>query len=180
MQTVFLIYTSLGLILLMGALARSAGSGVSDLGKSTAILFGWVFGWASLLVGVLPYYAPLWGLAAWLASETGHGRFYYMKGANINDPNPERIERWLVMWWYPGDITKPLYSWVCMGFKGLLIGAAVFPFGLALGILQPLAYYIGFHVVPRYIDDPHHEAPEWCAGSAAGAVIAAALIWWAL
>lgn len=88
----------------------------------------------------------------------GHGRFYAMKGANINDPNPEWIETYLVLPWYPGDITKPIYSWVCMGIKGLGVGLFVFPYGLPLAILFPLSYYIAF----KYTYDSAFA--EWARG----------------
>lgn len=101
---------------------------------------------------------------------TGHGRFYAMRGANLNDPNPEQIEKWFVQWWYPGNIAKPLYSWACMGFKGLLIGLAAFPFGPALAVLWPLAYYISF----KFWKD---SAPaEWLCGGFAGLTLFCAML----
>lgn len=83
----------------------------------------------------------VWG---YIAIQLGHGRFYEMKGANISDPNLEEIEKWLN---YKGDITKPLYSWVCMGFKGLLIGLPFGFAGLANAVLWPFSYYIGMRII---------------------------------
>lgn len=73
----------------------------------------------------------------------GHGRFYNMQGANLDDPKVELIEEFVQLF-YKGDITKPLYSWYCMGVKGLGIGLICAPAGLLLALAWPLCYWISF------------------------------------
>lgn len=108
--------------------------------------------WLALSGGVLSAY----GFA------TGHGRFYAMNGANLADPNPEWIER-IFGWMYRGDITKPAYSWFCMGIKGLLVGVATAPLGLLLAIVYPAAYWFSFKVMKN-----ESESAEWISVGAAG------------
>ena len=148
---------------------------------AATVLFALTFGAASYIETT--YILPRFGVSIgiyWRAAlavaggalsayglATGHGRFYAMGGANLNDPNPEWIEKYCVMWWYPGDIAKPFYSYVCMSVKGAMIGAAVFPFGLALVLLWPICYGLSFH----YWTD---SAPgERMSGACAGFVLLA-------
>ncbi len=93
--------------------------------------------------------AIIFGALSVLALSTGHGRFFGMKGANIADPNPEWVEKNIAAYVYKGDITKPLYSWICMGIKGLGIGLAIAPYGLLLAIAWPLSYAMSI----KYFND---------------------------
>lgn len=128
-------------IALLAAAGRSHGIGGWAVLKWFSLLaFTFSFGYAAFTLHGI-YFAPL-ALVTLFGLSTGHGRFFVMQGANLNDPNPEWIEKNLVLRFYKGDITKPLYSWVCMGIKGLMIGLPVFPFGIALGLLWPAAYVV--------------------------------------
>lgn len=71
---------------------------------------------------------------------TGHGRFFAMQGANLKDPNPEWVEKYVASWLYKDDITKPAYSKFCFGIKGLGIGLTIAPFGVLLAYLWPASY----------------------------------------
>lgn len=114
----------------------------------------------------------LWKLALALGAlsaaglATGHGRFYAMQGANLSDPKPEQIE-WVIVplfTMFGWKVDKPIYSWVCMGVKGLMIGAAAGPVGFSLAFLWPLAYSVSFRV-------KHDSAPaEWTTGGFAALV----------
>lgn len=167
-------------VFVMAVASRGHGSGSTDpvTGQPTgwpswdriacAIIFGLAFAAGNYSLWGVLWLALLGGALSVLALSSGHGRFYAMKGANLNDPNPEKIEKYLVLPWYPGDISKPLYSWVCMGIKGLGIGLAVAPFGLVLVPLLPLAYYIAF----KYTYDSAFA--EWARGLLSGLAIVAA------
>lgn len=80
---------------------------------------------------------------SYVAMQLGHGRVYGMNGANLTDPKPEAIEA-IVQKLYTGDITKPIYSWLCIGLKGFLIGL---PLGILAGCLNalwwPFSYWLG-------------------------------------
>lgn len=134
---------------------------------STAI-FGLAFAYASFMTFGIWWLALIEGLVSVAAFSTGHGRVYAMTGANLNDPNPEMLEK-LFGWLYRGDISKPLYSWYIMGLKGLFIGLAAAPFGIFLAVLWPLAYWASFYF-------KNDSAPaEWASGLFAGMVIVASL-----
>jgi len=137
---------------------------------ASTVIFAFGFGGANYLLFGIWWLALAGGALSAFGLATGHGRFYGMQGANLKDPNPEWIERRLVMWWYPGDISKPLYSYVCMAVKGAIIGAAVFPFGLLLILLWPICYDIGFHF---WRDSAQAER---MSGACAGLVLSLALI----
>lgn len=126
-------------------------------------------GWIPAIVGILG-----WQMSYW-AMEMGHGTVYRMQGWDSKDPNRvQSIER-LVRLVYKGDIRKPLYSWLCMGFKGFAIGLAAFPFGLLLSLLWPFAYYLGYKI-------GNTEASEKISGAFAGLVVGLNYIFiaWAL
>lgn len=157
------------LIPLMSVAGRAHGAGgwPSWARPASTILFAVAFALAAYSIS--PWLAPL-GLLSSFGLTTGHGRFYAMEGANVTDPNPEWIERYIASWAYRGDITKPAYSWFCMGTKGLMIGLAAGPFGLVLAGLWPLAYSLSF----RFWKD---SAPaEWMTGAFAGWAIVCTLI----
>lgn len=130
---------SLFFIALLTAAGRSHGiGGAAVLRWFSIIAFTACMGYGAYALYGL-YYIPL-AAVTFLGLNTGHGRFFAMRGADLNDPNPEWIETNLVLPWYKGNIQTPLYSWVCMGIKGLLIGFPIMPFGLILGLLLPAAY----------------------------------------
>lgn len=171
-------------IFIMAVAGRAHGSATKDevtgvptgwpsWDKTAAmIVFGVAFAWANYSLFDLWWLALLSGAASVLALNTGHGRFFAMDGANLNDPNPEKIEKYLVLWWYPGDITKPLYSWVCMGIKGLLVGLAAFPYGLSLAVLWPLSYYLSTRFS---LGQDKTCAAEWLRGVFSGMVVIASV-----
>lgn len=108
----------------------------------------------------------IWGF---IAMQLGHGRFFAMQGANLADPKPEQIETFIQKV-YKGDITKPVYSWLCMGAKGFLIALPLgFSAAVANALLWPLAYYIGF----RKLNDGAYA--EVLAGGFLGSLIWASL-----
>lgn len=157
----------MGLTLIMAFLVRACGA--SWKFKGAEYLFALPFGCAayistgSALIGFVGYALSYFGM------QTGHGRFYAMKGANLADSNPEFIERYIASWAYRGDITKPAYSWFCMGIKGLIIGLAAFPFGLALAVLWPLSYWASIKL------ENDTAMAEWLSGGFAGIVLTLAL-----
>jgi hypothetical protein len=96
----------------------------------------------------------------------GHGRFYAMKGANLNDPNPEKIEA-LPRGVYNKlglSLQSPGYSWWCMGLKGLVIG------GVPACLAWPFAYAVSF----KLTNDS--EQAEYTTGGFAGFDIAVKII----
>jgi len=101
-----------------------------------------------------------------LGMQLGHGNFWLMEGA-ANPDKPEKLER-LVRVFY-NNTDSPLYSWACFGVKGALIGLCVFPYGLALIPLWPLAYHLSW----KYWNAT--EPAEWISGGFAGAVL-----WWGI
>lgn len=147
--------------------AHGAGGWPSWAKPVSKVLFGLSFAAANFLLFGIWWLALLGGALTFFGLSTGHGRFFAMQGANIADPNPEWIEEYIASWAYRGDITKPAYSWFCMGIKGLMIGLAAAPYGLALAVLWPLAYYLSF----KFWND---SAPaEWMSATCAGMVIVA-------
>lgn len=164
--------------LLLALVARLHGGGLWKACPKLAlkILFGLPFGVAAyLLTG-----SPLAGLIGWAVSATayalGHGTVYAMRGYD-SPSDPDRIERLerivRPIWSALGlDITHPAYSWVTMGLKGLLIGAATGPGALVLAVLWPASYWVG-----RRGEANLNEVAEWVSGCAAGCVVLAAILW---
>jgi hypothetical protein len=154
-----------------------------DNGKAT----GWPT-WGKLAAKI--YISALFGFANfymfgldWLAMAgavitvsflgLGHGRVYAMKGANLSDPKPEKLERWFG-WLYRGDITKPGYSWYIMGLKGFFVGLPIFPFNLPLAALWPAVYAWAFQ---HYKDS----APaEWLSCGFAGLLASVVVVFYIL
>lgn len=116
------------------------------IGLAAAICWGWWFA-----------FTAIWSYF-WM--QAGHGTVYNMKGWASRDPNRiqtiEKIIRPLFLK-LGGDIRTPLYSWLCMGFKGLMIGLPLFPFGLLLAVLWPASYAVKDTVWG-----------EWLSGAATG------------
>lgn len=140
---------------------------------------GWKGGWTKLLgkvtvatsIGLCSYlmygslvFAACASLFAGWAFSLGHGRFFGMNGANLNDPAPEKLELWIQKL-YQRDITKPLYSWFCMAAKGLLIGLFINPFGFISAITWPVSYWLGMRVFKR------PELSEWISGSSLSLIL---------
>lgn len=143
--------SSLLLIPLMAFLARASGGGVGahhlDRFKATwlpeaifalciGLAAGHEFGWWWTLTAIWSY----------LAMQAGHGTFYQMNGWESS--NPDRIQKIEyiirpVFKLFNWSIYRPSYSWACMGLKGLAIGLPLFPYGLLLAVLWPLAYTRG-------------------------------------
>lgn len=163
------------LIPAMAALSRAAGGGLfadKVWSRLPEILFAVPFGVAAWQAS-----GSIWcGIASWVwsyfAMETGHGNAYHMGFTEKDFP-----DRWQTLDYIVRPITGRLgfaprsagYCWVFMGLKGLLIGIPAGPVGLALALLWPLAYYVGF----KYKKD---SAPsEWISGAFAGMVCAFSL-----
>lgn len=150
------------LIPLMALLSRSCGASWKPRGAE------WMFAvpFAAVSYTLFGWWGILGLVTTYLGMQLGHGNFYHMEGVS-NPDKPEALE-WLArkLW---SDINSPFYSWLCFGIKGALIGLAVFPYGLALIPLWPLAYYLSW----KYWNAT---APaEWLAGGFAGLVL-----WWSL
>ena len=155
-------------VLLMALANRCHGSGSwPGIGRPFSYLVTFIAFAAGnyMLLGVT-WLAVVMGLLSCVGLASGHGRFYAMNGANINDPNPEWIETAIAQNLYYGDITKPAYSWLCMGIKGAIVGLAIFPFGALLAILWPASYYIG----TRYFNGDTAPA-EWLRGVCCGLLL---------
>lgn len=119
------------------------------------------------------YFIPI-TVAAYCAMQMGHGTFYTMQGYRSTEPGRiQTIEKIIrpIFTRLGGDILRPAYSWACMGFKGFGIGLPLFPFGLLLTGLQPLAYWLGFRVMQK--DDGR---VEWLAGGFTGAVMVLSIL----
>lgn len=167
------------LIPLMSFLARGAGADWFKLKTLFGVLFGAVFGVVSSVVyghwvaGIIGF------LISWRGFEFGHGTFYAMFGYHDHNRDPNKpdfprvqtLEKVVrpIYTKLGGDIYSPLYSWVCMGTKGFLIGLAAGWYGLLLVVLWPLAYWIGFRV------EKSGAVAEWVSGMFAGMVIALAM-----
>lgn len=169
-----MIFITILLFIILTTLAAFAGR-AHGVGKEA----GWP-SWArvasviymSALFGITNYYlfgilwlAPLAAFLTGWAFSTGHGRVYVMKGANLTDPNPEKLET-LFGWIWQGPIDRPAYSWFIMGLKGLIMGLGIIPFGLLLYIIWPACYSWSFK---KYNDS----APaEWASCGFAGLICA--------
>lgn len=99
---------------------------------------------------VIASFAAVW---SYIAIELGHGTFFAMKGYDSPD-NPARKQttEYVIQPIYEllgGDKHDPLYSWINMGFKGLLIAAPTLPYGAPLVIGWPVAYWIAFRLLKK-------------------------------
>lgn len=183
------------LIILMPFITRAAGGGVgadqlrawvlenygagaaSFVGRLPEILFALPFGYVAALHWATspPMFAGIFVIAAvwaFVFMETGHGNGYHDGVAEHAFPDRHQSLDYIVR-----PITNalgfaPRSKWYCrifMGIKWGLIGLPAFPFGLALMVLGPFAYYVSFRVLRR------ESAPaEWISGLAAGMVLAIA------
>lgn len=168
-------------VVLMCAAGRAHGAATADetTGESTgwpkwgragaSVLFTLSFAGANYLLFHLWWLALIGGAVTWLSLNTGHGRFFAMQGANLNDPEPEWIEKYIASWAYKGDITKPAYSWFCMGVKGLGVGLAAAPIGILLAVLWPLSYHLSWKIANGT------ELAEWLRGLFSGLIVVAVM-----
>jgi hypothetical protein len=151
------------IIAVMSFLTRACGAAWNRI-PQLEIAFAAPFGY----VAYLSSGSPLVGLLGWIISyagfQLGHGNFYQMRGVDITNDKPEHIES-LARKIYP-NIYTPAYSWICMGFKGLIIGLAAFPFGLLLGLLWPAAYFLGWKLQKN-----DSATAEFLAGAFAGLIL---------
>lgn len=152
---------------LMSLLARLHGASW----KPKRFPAGWAF---AIPFGVAAYISTgsvLFGIVgvviSYLGIQLGHGNFYAMQGSEIID-QPESIEKIIrpVCRFLRIDHTKPIYSWLCMGVKGLIIGLPAFPNGLILSLAWPFSYWLSFRVLKR-----ESMPAEWISGAFAGAVL---------
>ena len=116
----------------------------SLISRAPEIAFG-------LVIAILsPYNFYLVWLFATIAMELGHGNVYRMTGVDgLYVDRPQSIEKPIrpIFQYFGGNITKPIYSWLIMGIKGLLIAAPLGPIpALANAIAWPLAYHIGHRI----------------------------------
>lgn len=112
--------------------------------------------------------------------ETGHGTAYTMGRL----PATAQSGRKQTLSWVVDPLCKavgaPLggsfYCWLFMGLKGLLIGLPLFPLGLVLAVLWPLAYEIGWFATERSGKIRSKmgatEIGEWITGGFTGLIIA--------
>ena len=167
------------LIPLMAFIARGAGADWFKLKTVFGLLFGLAFGFTAYNV-YGHWVAGLLGfLVSWRGFEFGHGTFYAMIGYHDHNRDPSKpdvpriqtLEKVVrpIYTRLGGDIYNPLYSWVCMGVKGLLIGLAAGWYGLLLAVLWPFAYWVGHRI------EKQPEVAEWISGMFAGLIIAMAL-----
>lgn len=170
--------------LLMAFLARLSGGGLfagKIWSRLPELLFTWPFGLCLAVATNNSYIGLLGWIWSYFAMETGHGTFYEMIGYHDfnRDPNHpdkprvETIEKAVrpVFVFFGGKIDTPLYSWVCMGFKGFLIGLPVPIFGLSLILFWPFSYWIGQRV------EKYEPIAEWLSGLIAGTVVLLFLVY---
>lgn len=136
---------------------------------ASSIAFSLSFATVNYLTFHLWWLALIGAALTWVMFNTGHGRFFAMQGANLNDPNPEWIEKNIASWAYKGSITKPAYSWFCMGVKGLGVGLAAAPLGILLAFFWPLSYHLSWKIANGT------EVAEWLRGIFSALLIVAAL-----
>lgn len=130
------------ILALLTAAGRSHGiGGWAVLKWFSYVAFTLSIGYGTyLLYGI--YFTPL-ALISAVGLASAHSRFFEMQGANLTTKT-SWIETYFVLSWYKGDQSIPLYSWICMVMKGLLIGLPIFPFGLILVPLWPASYVVSF------------------------------------
>jgi len=158
----------------MAILARAAGGGIK-LPRLIRWLPEAVF---SIIVAWVAYETkgPWWasmGLLTYIGFQAGHATAYHMS----RNPKAAQGERKQTLSIIIDPICKALgwtlgerpYCYLFMGLKGLLIGAAVAPWGLLMAILWPLAYDIG--------RIRNNEPSEMLSGAFMGAVLWLALLY---
>lgn len=115
------------------------------------------------------------GIVSAIGLSFGHGNFWHDGVQENTFPHdPEKLEIITGMFWLlPRIGIMPRSKWYCrimMAIKGGIIGAPIYPCGLALIFLWPISYLIGFRVLNiRTI------WAEIISGICAGVCLAAAL-----
>jgi hypothetical protein len=165
---------ALGAIPIMAGLSRLCGWGGAPKALSGVPKILW-----GLAIAIAVAYhtdSALFFLIAWVWSwffmKAGHGNAYH--DGTEKDAFPDRFQKPidyvarpvcnLLKW----EIRGTAYCRLFMGFKGLMIGLPLFPFGLALAVAWPLAYAISFRVLKQ-----KSMPAEWMSGAAAGLAISA-------
>lgn len=166
------------LIPLMSLSARAAGDRWFGQTKVWGVLFALPFAYANyLLFGV--WWLSIFGfIVSFMAYETGHGTFYGMQGyhdhnrPDPNEPRKQKLEYIIepIFNLFNIDKHKPSYSWACMAAKGFFIGLPLGWYALALAVLWPSAYWLGFR------REKHGAVAEYLSGMAAGVVVVMAVI----
>ena len=156
---------------LMAFLARLSGGGyfASKIwSRLPELVFAWVFAIVSLSIGGDLITALIVWVVTYFAFEMGHGTFYGMNGYYPDyEPRKQSLE-YVVRPIFKAlklDIYSPIYSWVCMGIKGALIGCVSIYASIALAVLWPLGYWLGH----QYLKKP--EYAEYITGFFAGVVL---------
>lgn len=159
----------------MAFLARASGGGLfADRvwSRLPELLFSLPFGYAAYATTGRWWMGMIGWLWSFVAMELGHGTVYGMSGYRSGVAGRiQTIER-LVRPIYTrlgGSIYHPLYSWLCMGLKGLLIGLPLGIFAPLIAVLWPAAYWVGHRV------ENQPEVAEWLSGMFAGLVVFLAL-----
>lgn len=112
-------------------------------------------------------------IVSFFAMELGHGTAYKMTGYDdFGKGRMQTLDKVLQPFYVNlgGNLKSPLYSWLFMGIKGLLIGLAAFPFGLLLAILWPLSYWLG-----QVVEELNEPVAGYLSGMFAGLLIVLSL-----
>lgn len=175
--------------LIMGGLARGAGSELpKPFGGVPEILFGLCFGIGSYALHGSIWWAIAGAAGSWSSMELAHANAMQM-GTKPTDTGRFHQLDYVVrplcralMWigarfgrkWNLEPLTVG-YCWLFLGLKGTLIGLSIFPFGLPLAVLWPLAYWLAYWRIKR------GSAPaEWLTGYFSGPLVALAMLYaWA-
>lgn len=122
------------------------------------------------------YWVALWAFVAWNVSywtyEMGHGTTQNMGGYEIINGDATRVDsnEQLVRRLFPKvKRDTPLYSWLCMGYKGLLVTSPTGPLAILGAIAYPTAYWMGRRVepsTPGMKESGNHGVAEVFAGMA--------------
>lgn len=172
------------LIPIMAILSRASGSdgrfGTLWTGWSglPELLYGAVFGCCCYAVTNNYWLSLALAIISWRGMELGHGTFYNMKGwqgiemGTQIKPRMQELDYPLLFLFslFHADPQKPIYSWIAMGIKGLLIGCPL----LAFAPLQSVLFVFAYAVNRRYFAG-RPELAEWTAGAGAGVTCALAI-----
>jgi hypothetical protein len=166
-------------IMALPFLARGSGggAGMKRAGGLPEMAFGLVIGLVNYHLHHDSLVAAAWAVFSWLAMERGHKNFYHdgTLATQFAD-TPGGLEKWSGLYWLLPRLGMPPrstgYCRILMGLKWLLIGLPMFPFGLAMAILGPVAYWYAF----RPLKIKYDSAPaEWLTGIFTMLVAAVAL-----
>lgn len=170
--------------ILMSVLARASGGGIVPLPAVLSRLPELLFA-GGISVGVYAlHHSLLLSLLALLWSyiwmETGHGTAFHMARNPTSAQGDRKQTLSRVIDPLCRAVGAPLggvfYCWTFMGLKGLLIGLPLFPFGLPLVVLWPLAYELGIRLEEANVTSERGMAGEWWAGAFTGLLLGLSLI----